>query len=88
MHSWLICQNRHTNTEDLDPLRVALLATGRGSTVQVDASPELSSSMSWAWSYITFQRGTRLITGLSGSRMENMPMPVPMDPSTQSRQAA
>jgi NADH:ubiquinone reductase (H+-translocating) len=32
-------------------------------------------AMNWAWNYITFQRGTRLITGLSGSRMEDMPMP-------------
>ena len=47
-------------------------------------------AMSWAWSYITFQRGTRLITGLSGSRMEDMPMPGPMDSPqpTQSRHAA
>ena len=29
----------------------------------------------WAWNYLTFQRGTRLITGLTGSRMEDMPMP-------------
>jgi NADH:ubiquinone reductase (H+-translocating) len=33
-------------------------------------------AMSWAWSYITFQRGTRLITGLSGSRVADMPTPV------------
>ena len=26
----------------------------------------------WAWNYLTFQRGTRLITGISGSRMEDM----------------
>ena len=47
-------------------------------------------AMSWAWSYATFQRGTRLITGLSGSRMEDMPMPAPMDPSqpNQARHAA
>jgi NADH:ubiquinone reductase (H+-translocating) len=47
-------------------------------------------AMSWAWSYITFQRGTRLITGLSGSRMEDMPMPAPMDPAqpNQGRHAA
>jgi hypothetical protein len=31
--------------------------------------------MSWAWSYVTFQRGARLITGLSGSNAEDMPMP-------------
>ena len=29
----------------------------------------------WLWNYITFQRGTRLITGMSGARMEDMPMP-------------
>ena len=28
----------------------------------------LSVALSWAWSYLTFQRGTRLITGLTGSR--------------------
>jgi NADH:ubiquinone reductase (H+-translocating) len=32
-------------------------------------------AMSWAWSYVTFQRGTRLITGMSGSRMEDVPQP-------------
>jgi NADH dehydrogenase len=26
-------------------------------------------ALHWAWSYLTFQRGTRLITGLTGSRM-------------------
>jgi NADH dehydrogenase len=29
----------------------------------------------WLWNYITFQRGTRLITGMSGARMDDMPMP-------------
>jgi NADH dehydrogenase len=28
----------------------------------------------WLWNYLTFQRGTRLITGMSGSRMEDMPV--------------
>ncbi len=28
--------------------------------------------MNWAWNYLTFQRGTRLITGVSGARMEDM----------------
>jgi NADH dehydrogenase len=27
---------------------------------------------SWMWNYVTFQRGTRLITGMSGSRIEDM----------------
>jgi len=29
---------------------------------------------SWLWNYVTFQRGTRLITGVSGARMEDMPV--------------
>jgi NADH dehydrogenase len=28
----------------------------------------------WLWNYATFQRGTRLITGVTGSRLEDMPM--------------
>jgi len=27
----------------------------------------------WLWNYATFQRGTRLITGMSGARMDDMP---------------
>jgi NADH dehydrogenase len=34
----------------------------------------------WLWNYITFQRGTRLITGMSGARMENMPVPEDLKP--------
>jgi NADH dehydrogenase len=30
-------------------------------------------AMNWAWNYVTFQRGTRLITGISGSRIEDVP---------------
>ncbi len=33
-------------------------------------------AMNWGWNYITFQRGTRLITGISGSRVEDMPRPL------------
>ncbi len=29
-------------------------------------------AIGWSWSYITFQRGTRLITGISGSRIEDV----------------
>jgi NADH dehydrogenase len=36
----------------------------------------------WLWSYATFQRGTRLITGVTGSRMEDMPMPEEHKPPT------
>ncbi len=32
-------------------------------------------AMNWAWNYVTFQRGTRLITGLTGSRVESMAKP-------------
>lgn len=35
----------------------------------------LAVAMDWAWNYITFQRGTRLITGISGSQMEDIPRP-------------
>jgi NADH dehydrogenase len=35
----------------------------------------LSVAVSWAWSYVTFQRGTRLITGVSGAQMEAMQPP-------------
>jgi hypothetical protein len=31
--------------------------------------------MNWAWNYVTFQRGTRLITGISGARMEETQRP-------------
>jgi NADH dehydrogenase len=33
-------------------------------------------AMNWLWSYLTFQRGARLITGIDGSRMEDMPKPL------------
>ena len=36
----------------------------------------LSVVLNWAWNYLTFQRGTRLITGLSGSHVESMAAPV------------
>ena len=35
----------------------------------------LSVVLNWAWNYLTFQRGTRLITGLTGSRVEDMAAP-------------
>lgn len=31
--------------------------------------------LNWLWNYITFQRGTRLITGMEGARIEDMPLP-------------
>jgi NADH dehydrogenase len=33
-------------------------------------------AMNWAWNYLTFQRGTRLITGISGSRIEDVMQPM------------
>ncbi len=32
----------------------------------------LSAVLNWSWNYPTFQRGARLVPGVSGSRMENM----------------
>jgi NADH:ubiquinone reductase (H+-translocating) len=32
----------------------------------------LAVTMNWCWNYLTFQRGTRLITGISGSRIEDV----------------
>jgi len=41
----------------------------------------LAVVINWAWSYVTFQRGTRLITGISGSRIEDvMPVVMPAPP--------
>jgi len=38
-------------------------------------------AMNWAWNYVTFQRGTRLITGICGSRVETMPRPQQISPA-------
>jgi NADH dehydrogenase len=38
-------------------------------------------AMNWAWNYVTFQRGTRLITGMSGARVEEMPRPATQPPA-------
>jgi NADH:ubiquinone reductase (H+-translocating) len=38
----------------------------------------LAVMMNWMWNYFTFERGTRLITGLSGSRVQDMGRPPPM----------
>jgi NADH:ubiquinone reductase (H+-translocating) len=32
----------------------------------------LAVTLNWCWNYFTFQRGTRLITGISGSRIEDV----------------
>jgi NADH:ubiquinone reductase (H+-translocating) len=48
----------------------------------------LSVAMNWLWSYLAFQRGTRLITGLSGSRMEDMAEPPPMEPRKEQEEHA
>ena len=32
-------------------------------------------ALNWLWSYLTFQRGTRLITGMEGARVEALPLP-------------
>jgi NADH dehydrogenase len=40
----------------------------------------LAVASNWCWNYITFGRGTRLITGISGSRIEDV-MPVTAAPA-------
>ena len=42
----------------------------------------LTVALNWAWSYATFQRGTRLITGISGSRIEDIMPPLMVAPPT------
>jgi len=32
----------------------------------------LAVAMNWCWKYVTFERGTRLITGIQGSRIEDV----------------
>jgi NADH dehydrogenase len=34
----------------------------------------------WTWNYLTRQRGSRLITGMSGARIEDMRKPIVKDP--------
>jgi NADH dehydrogenase len=42
----------------------------------------LTVALNWAWNYLTFQRGTRLITGISGSRVQDMkPADIPEPPT-------
>ena len=41
-----------------------------------------SVALNWGWNYITFQRGSRLITGISGSRIEDMSRESSIDGST------
>lgn len=48
----------------------------------------LSVTMNWFWNYTTFQRGTRLITGLSGACLEAMATPPPMAPEEMDAHAA
>jgi NADH dehydrogenase len=41
----------------------------------------LAVVLNWGWNYLTFQRGTRLITGLTGSRMSPMETAEPEAPN-------
>jgi NADH:ubiquinone reductase (H+-translocating) len=41
----------------------------------------LRFAMNWGWNYVTFRRGTRLITGISGSRIEDVLPAVPTAPA-------
>jgi hypothetical protein len=42
----------------------------------------LAVALHWFWNYVTFQRGTRLITGISGSRIEDVVPVVTTAPPT------
>ena len=35
----------------------------------------LAVALHWLWNYVTFQRGTRLITGVTGSRLDELAGP-------------
>ena len=37
-------------------------------------------ALNWAWSYITFQRGSRLITGLYARQLDDMRQPERIEP--------
>jgi NADH:quinone reductase (non-electrogenic) len=37
----------------------------------------IAVTLNWGWNYVTFQRGTRLITGITGSRMPSTESPEP-----------
>jgi len=41
----------------------------------------LAVVLNWGWNYVTFQRGTRLITGLTGSRLSPMDAVEPEAPN-------
>ncbi len=47
----------------------------------------LAVVLNWGWNYVTFQRGTRLITGLTGSRMSPMEAVEPEAPNVVVRPA-
>ncbi len=58
------------------PLMVIIRAGFGGlSDFLIGFRQQSSVTMNSAWNYVRFQRGARLITGLSGSRMEDTPMP-------------
>src|SRR5262249_40922051 len=42
----------------------------------------LAVAANWCWNYLTFQRGTRLITGITGSRIEDVMPVVPAAPKS------
>jgi NADH:ubiquinone reductase (H+-translocating) len=42
----------------------------------------LAVALHWLWNYVTFQRGTRLITGISGSRIEDVRPEIAAAPPT------
>ena len=63
--------------------RVFIMGAGFGGLPAV-------KKLSWASSYAAFQRGTRFVARLSGSRIQDTTIPVPRDPPQpiQSRHAS
>ena len=62
----------------MGPLRLTGSPGSRGAprtSFLIGFRNRLAVVLNWAWNYLTFQRGTRLITGLTGPRMEDMATP-------------
>ena len=55
--------------------RLAHLISGAHLFFWIGFRSRLSVVLNWAWNDLTFQRGTRLITGLTGSRVEDLAEP-------------
>ena len=64
----------------MGPLRISAFAawliwSGAHVFFLIGFRNRLSVALNWSWNYLTFQRGARLVTGVSGPRMENRGAP-------------